>query len=191
PNTAATHAAMTISGSRETTFVNSGVPWRVSGFEGVLFLIIRKTLHAEIVIRTQTESNPDCPGFISKKYKPEWRGQVESPWAPQKRLLKSWQQKNADSGRMQVSVYGAPPPAQVCLATAGTVPALFHFSFVTVTASENWRLELGSSTMPTTVGLPIVATVLALMWSCRRSGIVARFSCSGLAKLLMSARTSS
>ncbi len=40
-----------------------------------------------------------------------------------------------------------------------------HFSFVTVTASRNWRLELGVSTMPMTVGLPIAATVLALMWS--------------------------
>jgi hypothetical protein len=34
-------------------------------------LIIREILNADIVIRTQNGSNPECPCFISKKYKPQ------------------------------------------------------------------------------------------------------------------------
>ena len=48
------------------------------------------------------------------------------------------------------------PSLGVTVTVARTGAALFvgYFSLLTVTSSWNWRFELGSSTLPTTMGLP-------------------------------------
>jgi hypothetical protein len=39
--------------------------------EGVLLMVIRKTLHAEIIVRAQTKPNPACPVSFRRSIRPE------------------------------------------------------------------------------------------------------------------------
>src|SRR5690242_7159955 len=61
------------------------------------------------------------------------------------------------------------PGALLTLSKCGC-PILLYFTLLTVTSSWNCRFELGSSTLPTTMGLPTWASVLALILNCRTTG---------------------